>query len=253
MMDKFPVYDSNDETVEDLGLKGLQLIQKKTGFRFGTDAVLLSWFTRLKDRESVLDLCTGSGILPVLFAGKSRSSRITGVELQEPYAEMAARSVALNDLEERVRIFPGDVRDLGFLRSLGHFDVVTANPPYKRQGTGLLNPADDKMIARHEITLDLEGLIRGASLVLGHKGRFCLVHRPERLLDIFDLMRKHDLEPKRIRMVAPVGGKAPNMVLVEGLKFQKPYLKWEPQLEIYQADGSRSREVEEIYNEHRDR
>ncbi len=252
MMDKFPIFDSNDETVEDLGLKGLKLIQKKRGFRFGTDAVLLSWFTGLKDRGSVLDQCTASGILPVLFAGKSLSARIEGVELQELYAEMAGRSVRLNDLAGRVRIHQGDVRDLDFLKSLGHFDVVTANPPYKPKGTGLVNPADDKMIARHEITLELEELIQGAALILGDKGRFCLVHRPERLMDIADLMRRYDLEPKRIRLVAPTRGKAPNLVLVEGLKHQKPYLKWEPQLEIYGADGSRSPEVEEIYNEHRE-
>lgn len=252
-MDIFPNYDNNNETLEDLGLKGLKLIQKKKGFRFGTDAVLLSWFTGLKDRESVLDFCTGSGILPVLFAGKSGAQRIVGVELQETYAEMAMRSVTLNDLSARVRIHQGDVRDLEYLKSLGHFDVVTANPPYKRQGTGLLNTCDDKIIARHEITLELEELIRGASLVLGHKGRFCLVHRPQRLLDIVDLMRRYNLEPKRIRMVAPSRGKAANLVLLEGVKYQKPDLRWEPQLEIYETDGSKSREVEEIYEEHRDR
>ncbi len=250
-MEIFTCYDRNEETVDDLGLGGLQLIQKKSGFRFGTDAVLLSWFTGLKDRESVADLGTGSGILPVLFAAKSRSTRIVGVELQAPYAEMAARSIRLNGLDERVTILQGDVRDRDFLKSLGHFDVVTSNPPYKPLGTGLMNPKDEKMIARHEITLDLDGLIQGASILLGSKGRFCLVHRPERLLEIVDAMRRHHLEPKRIRMVAPSKGKAPNLVLVEGVKYQRPFLRWEPQLEIYDADGSRTRETEELYNEHR--
>lgn len=250
-MEKLPDLIKEDETVDDLGLGGLHLLQKKTGFRFGTDAVLLSHFTTLKNRESVLDLCTGSGILPVLFSGKAASKRIAGVELQAKYAEMAQRSVQLNSLGDRVTIHQGDVRDLPFLKSLGHFDVVTCNPPYKEAGTGMLNPMDERMIARHEIMVDLEAVIQGASAVLGDRGRLCLVHRPERLIEIFTLMRQFDLEPKRIRLVAPFKGKVPNMVLVEGIKFQKPYLKWEPELVIYEADGSYTTQIKEIYNDGR--
>lgn len=253
-MEIFPEWIKDDETVEELGIKGYRLIQKKKGFRFGTDAVLLSWFTGLRDRESVMDLCTGSGIIPVLFAGKSQAKRIVGLELQEKYAEMAGRSVRLNGLQDRVSILQGDVRDLDFLGKLGQFDVVSANPPYKKPGSGLLNSLTEKSIARHEITLDLAGLIQGAASILGHKGRLCLVHRPERLLDIVEGMRCHGLEPKRIRLVAPRTGQVPNLILVEGIKNQRPYLKWEPQLEIYQAQGGGyTAAIEEIYHDNRHR
>lgn len=250
-MEKLPEYKKEDETVDDLGLAGLLLLQKKTGFRFGTDAVLLSHFTGLKNRESVMDLCTGSGILPILFSGKAASRVIAGVELQEKYAEMAVRSVSLNDLSGRVTIHQGDIRDLDFLKGLGHFDVVTCNPPYKEAGTGMLNPLDERMIARHEITVDLEAVIRAAALLVGDRGRLCLVHRPERLIDIFTQLRRFGFEPKRIRLVAPAVGKVANMVLVEGIKGARPYLKWEPQLEIYEADGSYTKMIKEIYNDGR--
>lgn len=250
-MEKFQELIKEDETVEDLGLRGLFLLQKKTGFRFGTDAVLLSHFTSLKNRESVMDLCTGSGILPILFSGKSASKTIAGVEIQGKYAEMAARSVLGNGLTDRVAIHQGDVRDLKFLKSLGHFDVVTCNPPYKEQGTGMLNPLDERMIARHEITIDLRAVIAGAAALIGHRGRLCLVHRPERLIEIFSLMREYDLEPKRIRLVAPSEGKAPNMVLAEGVKSGRPYLKWEPELKIYEPDGTYTPAIKEIYNDGR--
>ena len=250
-MEKFSELIKEDETVEDLGLGGLQLLQKKTGFRFGTDAVLLADFAALKNRESVMDLCTGSGIVPVLLSGRSTSKTIAGIELQPKYAEMAGRSIQGNDLSHRVTIYQGDVRDLVFLKSLGRFDVVTCNPPYKPLGTGMLNPMDERMIARHEITIDLNAVIEGASTLLGYQGRLCLVHRPERLIEIFDLMRRYQLEPKRVRLVAPAIGKVPNMILIEGIKLGKPYLKWEPQLEIYNTDGTFTDEIKEIYRDAR--
>lgn len=240
-----------DETLEDLELRGLKLLQKARGFRFGIDAVLLAHFTGLKNRERVMDLCTGSGIIPLLFAGKTDARDILGLELQVPYADMADRSVKLNGLEDRVRILPGDVRDRKLLASLGRFDVVTCNPPYKARGTGLINPADEKMIARHEVTLELADVIAAAALLLRDQGRLCLVHRPERLFDIYQLMADHQMELKRVRLVAPAEGKAPNLLLAEGVKGQKPYLKWEPQLTVYQANGRYTDEIKEIYQDGR--
>lgn len=250
-MEKYSELIHEDETLEDLGLKGLMLLQKKSGFRFGTDAVLLSYFTQLKSRERVIDLCTGSGIIPILFAGKSKAQEIIGVELQEKYAAMAKRSVALNHLDDRVAIHCADVRDTAYLGGLGIFDVVTCNPPYKEKGRGIVNPEDELMIARHEVTIDLPAVIKAAALLLKDHGRVCLVHRPERLLDIYRIMREHGIELKRARMVAPSAGKAPNMILVEGVKGQKPYLKWEPQLEVYEKDGTHTQEIKEIYNDGR--
>lgn len=240
-----------DETLEDLGREGLMLLQKQNGFRFGTDAVLLAHFAGLKHRESVMDLCTGSGIIPILLAGRSASPVIRGVELQSRYAEMAQRSVCYNHLEDRVRILRGDVRDLAFIQRQGSFDVVTCNPPYKEAGRGIPNPSDELMVARHEITVNLEDVIRSAGMLLREGGRLCMVHRPERLFDIYRLMAKYRLELKRIRMIAPKGGKAPNLILVEGIRGQKPYLKWEPELRIYNADGTYTDEIKEIYTDAR--
>lgn len=238
-----------DETLEDLGRAGLKLLQKKSGFRFGSDAVLLAHFTGLKNRESVMDLCSGSGIIPILMAGRSTSQNIQGIELQEKYADMANRSIKLNYLTERVQIHQGDLRDQKFIKSFASFDVVTANPPYKEAGRGILNPQDELMIARHEITVNLEDVIKSASLLLRHHGRFCMVHRPERLFDIYRLMAKYGLELKRIRLVAPKRGRAPNMILVEGVKGQKPFLKWEAELTMFTDSGSYTEELKEIYRD----
>lgn len=240
-----------DESLEDLEVAGLCLLQKQSGFRFGVDAVLLAHFTGLKDREAVMDLCTGSGIIPILLAGKTRSKRIMGLELQEKYAEMAARSVSGNQLQDRVTIVPGDVRELAKLKNLDKFDVVTCNPPYKARGHGILNPADELMIARHEVTLELADVIRAAAALLRDHGRLCLVHRPERLFDIYRLMAENGLELKRIRLVAPREGKAPNLMLVEGVRGQRPYLKWEPELRVYRPDGTYTDEIKEIYGDGR--
>lgn len=240
-----------DETMEDLGRAGLKLLQKKSGFRFGSDAVLLAHFTGLKNRESVMDLCSGSGIIPILMAGRSTSQNIQGIELQEKYADMANRSIKLNHLTQRVQIHQGDLRDQNFIKSFASFDVVTANPPYKEVGRGILNPQDELMIARHEITVNLEDVIKSASLLLRHHGRFCMVHRPERLFDIYRLMAKYGLELKRIRLVAPKQGRPPNMILVEGVKGQKPFLKWEAELTMFTDSGSYTEELKEIYRDAR--
>lgn len=248
-IDTFQIND--DETLEDLGLDGLKLLQKARGFRFGTDAVLLAHFCAPRGRERIMDLCTGSGIIPVLIAGKTRVREIVGIELQEKYAAMAQRSITGNQLEDRITIRQGDVTDREFLADFGKFDLVTCNPPYKEWGRGIPNPGDELMIARHEVTLKLEDVIRAADLLLKDNGRLCLVHRPERLFDIYRCMQEHHMELKRIRMVCPSHGKAPNLMLVEGRKGQKPYLKWEPELAIYEADGTYTNEVKEIYQDGR--
>lgn len=250
-MKKISEFVMDDESIDDLELKGLHIIQKKKGFRFGTDAVLLSYFTALKNNESVFDFCTGSGILLILFAGKSGSEKIYGIEIQEKYASMAKRSVLLNELEDRVSIIHGDIKDISLLKSFGKFDVVTANPPYKISGTGIVNPEDEMSVARHEVMMNLDDLIKGADAVLKDSGRLVLVHRPERLIDIVETMRKYNIEPKRIRMVAPSSGKAPNMILIEGKKNQKPYLKWESQIEVYNEDGTNTDLIREIYGDKR--
>ena len=242
---------SVDESIEDLQLEGLKIIQKKKGFRFGVDAVLLSDFAKVRNRDRVMDFCTGTGILPILIAGKSKAHEIYGLEIQEEFTEMAKRSIRMNHLEERVTIVSGDLCDREGLKELGHFDVVTVNPPYKKNHSGIRNPEDALAIARHEVALSLEDVISAAQLVLKDSGRLFMVHRPERIMDILLLMRKYRIEPKRIRLVHPNPAKAPNIVLVEGQKYGGEFLKWEAPLFVYDMNGEYSDEIRRIYGDER--
>lgn len=236
-----------DETLDDLQLNGINIIQKKSGFRFGVDAVILANFAKVKNGAKVIDLCTGTGIIPLIIAGKTKAKDIIGVEIQECFAEMAGRSVALNNLEERMRFVCGDLKDKEMLKSLGRADVVTVNPPYKLMNSGIKNPNDTLAIARHEIKCSLEDVISSSRIILKDNGRLYIVHRPERLADIFCLMRKYKIEPKRVRMVHPSANKAPNIVLVEGQRDGRPFLKFDEPLYVYDENGNYSKQINEIY------
>ena len=239
------------ETLEDLERDGLKIIQKEKGFRFGVDAVLLSDFAKIRNNDLVMDFCTGTGVLPILLYGKSHAKEIMGIELQDEFAEMAKRSVALNHIEDKVKILQGDIREEKLLKSLPKFNVVTVNPPYKKENSGIINEKDALTIARHEVSLNLEEVIRGARTVLKDQGRFYMIHRPERLADILTLMRKYRIEPKRLRMVYPNTKKAPTMVLVEGLRDGGEFLKVEAPLYVYNDDGTYSDEIRRIYGDDR--
>lgn len=239
------------ETIEDLQREGLKIIQKAKGFRFGVDAVLLSDFAKVKKGERVMDFCSGTGIVPLLLWAKAAPKEIVGLEIQEPFWEMAKRSVALNGLEEHIHMVHGDVKDEKGLKELGQFSVVTVNPPYKKEHSGIINEKDALTIARHEVLLSLEELIQSARKVLKDQGRLYLIHRPERLIDLFTLMRKYRIEPKRLRMVYPNVKKAPTMVLVEGVRDGGAFLKVEAPLWIYDEDGTYSDEIRRIYGDDR--
>ncbi|MEG2437749.1 MAG: methyltransferase, partial [Cetobacterium sp.] len=189
-----------NESIDDLQLNGLKLIQKKTGFRFGVDAVLLADFTNVKRKHKVIDICTGTGIVPFLLWGKYEPQSIVGLEIQDDMVEMAKRSVELNNLEERVKFINGDLKDKILLNDLGRFDVLTVNPPYKLNNAGIVNPDDKLAIARQEVLCNLEDVISAAKKLLKDNGRMYMVHRPERLIDIFELMRKYNIEPKRVKL-----------------------------------------------------
>ena len=240
-------YVNNDENIDDLQLKGLYLIQKRDGFKFGIDAVLLSDFAQVKKRHRVMDLCTGTGIVPFLVYGKYEPQSVFGLEIQRDMVEMAERSVKLNSLEGRVQFINGDLKDIDSLKRLDRFDVVTVNPPYKLNNSGILNPLDKLAIARHEVLCNLEDVIAASRVLLKDNGRMFIVHRPERLADIFTLMRKYKIEPKRVKMVHPKMGKAPNIVLVEGQRDGGAYLKWEAPLYVYDENGRYTKEIDEIY------
>lgn len=236
-----------DESIDDLQLNGLQLIQKEQGFRFGVDAVLLSHFANVKKKHRVIDLCTGTGIVSFLVYGKYKPQEVIGLEIQDDMVEMANRSSKLNDTSDIVKFVKGDLKDKALLDSLGRFDVVTVNPPYKLNNAGILNPNDKLAIARHEIMCNLEDVIVSARRLLKDNGRMFIVHRPERLADIFGLMRKYKIEPKRVRLVQPNTKKAPNIVLVEGQRDGGAFLKWEETLYVYDDNGNYSEEINRIY------
>lgn len=236
-----------DERIDDLQCKGYQLIQKPKGFCFGIDAVLLSDFAKVKKGARVLDLCTGSGVIPILLAAKTEGSHFTGLELQAEYADMATRSVTLNHLEDKLNIVCGDVKDVKKLFSPASFQVVTVNPPYMTEHHGLTNLYEPKTIARHEVALSLTDVIAAASYVLPENGSFFMIHKPFRLAEIFKVMKEYHIEPKRMRLVHPYVDKEPTMVLIEGLKGGKERITIEPPLVVYKEKNVYSDEIHEIY------
>ena len=235
------------ETLDDLQLNDIHIIQKKDAFRFGIDAVILANFANIKNKHRVIDLCTGTGIVPFLVAGKTDAKSITGIEIQEEMVEMANRSIKINELSERVNFILGDLKNKQLLKQIQKADVVTVNPPYKLNNAGILNPNDKTAIARHEIMCNLEDVILASRTLLKDNGRLYMVHRPERLADIITLMRKYKIEPKRIRMVHPSVDKAPNIVLVEGQRDGGEFLKFDKPLYVYKDIGIYSDEINEIY------
>lgn len=243
---------NEEERIDDLQYKGLKIIQKTQGFCFGVDAVLLANFADVKKGAKVLDLGTGTGIIPLLLAGKTEARWIMGVEIQDAMAEMARRSVELNQLEHRIQILEGDLKSIYEKLELSSFDVVVSNPPYMNAGGGLVNPMDTKAISRHEILCDLEDVIRTSSKLLRPGGQFALVHRPERLVDILCTMRQYKIEPKYLRMVHPSPYKKANLILVKGSRGGNPQLKMLDPLYVYDGEGKFSKEIQEIYNRNND-
>ncbi len=235
------------ERIDNLQLNGLQIIQDTRGFCFGLDAVLLSSFADIKKGDYVIDLGTGTGIIPILVAGKTEAMKIDGLEIQAEMATMATRSVELNRLQDKITIFELDLRHSVKMLGTGKYDIVTCNPPYMNQGGGLVNPQDMKAVSRHEIMCTLEDVISVSSKFLKAGGKFAMVHRPERLVDIIWLMRNYKVEPKRLRFVHPSPGKKANLILIEGVRFGKPYLKMMEPLYVRDENGKYTKEIDRIY------
>lgn len=235
------------ERIDDLQRNNLQIIQNEEKFCFGMDAVLLSGFVRVKPGERVLDLGTGTGIIPLLLSAKTQAEHLTALEIQEESADMARRSVAMNNLQEKIEVVTGDIKQAAALFGKSVFDVVTCNPPYMNDQHGLKNPDMPKAIARHEVLCSLEDVVREAAAVLKPNGRFYMVHRPFRLAEIFAQLQNYKLEPKAMRLVHPYLDKEPNMVLIECLKGGKPMLKIAPPLVVYQEPGVYTEEIYTVY------
>ena len=235
------------ERIDDLHRKGRRIIQDPKRFCFGIDAVLLSAFAKAMPGERVADLGTGTGIIPILMEARYGGEQYYGLEIQEESAEMARRSVALNGLTDCIHIFTGDIKDPPSAFAAATFQVVTCNPPYMNEGGGLKNAYGPKAIARHEILVDLAGVVRQAARLLQFGGRFYLIHRPHRLVDLMCLLREYKLEPKRMRLVQASAEKEPVLVLIEAVRGGRPMVKMESVLMIYGPDGDYTPEAWQIY------
>lgn len=236
-----------DERVDDLHRNNYKIIQNSKKFCFGMDAVLLSGFVKVLHGEKVLDLGTGTGIIPILLEAKTKGKHFTGLEIQEESADMARRSVAMNKLDDKIDIVIGDIKEAAAIFGLASFDVVTCNPPYMNHSHGIINSGEAKAIARHEILCSLEDVIRESARALKPNGRFYMVHRPFRLVEIMNSLSAYKLEPKRMKLVHPYIDKEPNMVLIECIKGAKSMIKVEPPLIVYKEPNVYTDEIYDIY------
>lgn len=236
------------ERVDDLQCRGYEVIQHKDIFCFGMDAVLLADYATGKPGGRVIDLGTGTGVIPILMEARGKGAHFTGLEVQEYSADMARRSMEMNGLQDKIDIVQGNMRDVKELFERASFDAVTCNPPYIKGNHGLENDNSPKNIARHEILMELEDVMIAAAYLLKEGGAFSMVHKPFRLAEIIRLMSKYRLEPKRICMVQPYIDKEPNMVLIEGNKGGNPMVKVDPSLVVYNKDGSYTEDLLLRYN-----
>lgn len=242
-----------DEKIEDLQFGNLKIIQNKRGFCFGMDSILLSDFAKgIKEGAKVVDLGTGTGIIATLLCGKTNLREIIGIEKQKEVYEMAQKSIQLNQLENRFKIIHKDIMEVNEILEKNIFDAIVTNPPYKKKGTGLENEEEKKIIARHETTATLEDFIKISKDLLKDKGEFYMVHRPERLVDIVNSMRKYKIEPKILRFVYTNQESEPKLMLIKGIKNAKPFLKIQNNLYIYDENGKYTEEINKIYNKRED-
>lgn len=235
------------ERLDTLQRNGYVIIQNPEKFCFGMDAVLLSGFAKAGKGSRVLDLGTGTGIIPILMEAKTKALHLTGLEIQEESADMARRSVQLNGLTGKIDIVTGDIKEAGRLFPAASFDVITCNPPYMIGKHGLTNPDAPKAIARHELLCTLEDVLQAASVLLRPGGHFYMVHRPFRLAEILNGCVQYKLEPKRMQLVHPYVDKEPNMVLLEAVRGGRPRMTVEKPLIVYQAPGVYTPEIYDIY------
>ncbi len=238
-----------NERVDDLEIKDIKIIQKKDGFCFGIDSILLSDFAKnIKYNSNVLDLGTGTGILGFLLIAKTKVNKVIGIEIQSDIADMANRSIVMNGLEDRFEIINCNINDLEEKLKIDSFDAIITNPPYKKINSGKVNESETKLISRHEVKASLEDFIKVSFKMLKDKGTLYMVHRAERLVDILYEMRKNRMEPKRLRFVYSNGKSDSKLVLIEAIKNGKSYIKVDEPLYVYNEDGTYTDEILRIYN-----
>ncbi len=240
------------ERIDDLEYKGLKIIQNEEGFCFGMDSVLLAHFaSEIKQGSNVIDLGTGTGIIGILLCAKIPKLQMVGVEIQEEVYDMATRSIELNHLEDQFTLLHANIKDLEGKLEQGSFDAIVTNPPYKKNHTGVQNENEKKRMARHEITASLEDFIRVCAKLLKEKKDLYMVHRPDRLVDILELLRKYRLEPKKLQFVHPKLGKEPNLVLIKATKYANPFLTIEKPLYVYKENGQYTEEILKLYGKNK--
>ena len=237
------------ERIDEIGFGNLRLIQKPEGFCYGIDAVLLATFAQIRKNAKVIDLGTGTGIIPIILSHRTEAAEIVGVELQKDSYERGLRNIFLNNLEDRITLIHSDVKQLVKDKKISphSFDAILTNPPYIKGDGGLKNKEDAKMIARHETAASLSDFIHEASLLLRDRGDFYMVHRPNRVVDICILCRQHKLEPKELRLVSPNRETAPNILLIHCVKHGRPELKFLDPLYVYKEDGNYTDEIMRLY------
>lgn len=237
-----------NERIDDLELNNLKVIQNTKGFCFGIDSILLSDYAKnLKVGSKVIDIGTGTGIIGILLCEKSKLSHITGVEIQKEVADMAQRSIELNNLQEKFNVLNINIKDVFEFIDPNTIDCIVTNPPYMKLNSGAQNIEEKKLISRHEIECNLEDIIKISYRLLKNKGEFYMVHRMDRLVDILYLLRNYKLEPKQIRFVSSKQNTSPNLVLIRCVKDGGKALKIDSPLIIYNDNGTYTDEILKIY------
>ena len=240
---------NKDERIDDLELNNLKIIQNKDYFCFGMDSVILSDFAKnIKNNSTVLDLGTGTGIISILLTAKINAKKIYGIELQEEVAKMADKSIKLNKLENKIQIINDNIKNLERYFKKNSIDAIVTNPPYKKENTGVKSENKIKLISKYELEACLEDFIKISSILLKDKGEFYIVHRPDRMADIIEILRKYKLEPKLIKLVYPKINKAPNLILIKCVKNANNFLKFEEPLIVYNNDNTYTKKLLRIYN-----
>lgn len=237
------------ERVDDLQFNGLQLIQNPEYFSFGVDAVLLARFSSPKNSDTVIDIGTGTGIIPVMVSGLCDAKKVLGLEIQDCMCDMFSRSIKLNHLENRLEVIKGDIKETETLFPKESFSLVISNPPYIKAGNGIVNEHSQKAISRHEVLCTLDDVAKAAGYLLKAKGRFALINKPERIIECFDAMRKYGMEPKKAQLIFPKSDKLPSAVMIEGVKGAREGFRFLRPIIIMSDDGNYTVSIKDIYSD----
>jgi tRNA1Val (adenine37-N6)-methyltransferase len=235
------------ERADDLLIGGLKVIQSPQEYCFSIDSVLLANFAVIKPGDKVMDLGTGCGVIPILLSAKTKAEVVYGLEIQPSQADRGKRSVLLNGIEDRVHIIQGDLKHVKYDFQPGVFNVVVTNPPYRAAGSGKTSPNQSLAVSRQEVLCTLSDVIEAAAWLLNPGGRFYMVYRPQRLVELFYGLRCFKIEPKKLRIVHPSPGKPANMMLVEAVRNGEPGLTVSFPLTVYGEDGAYTDELKKIY------